>query len=480
MHSHTQPAMPILPPGLSPGDRVCVLGLGRSGLAATALLLRLGCRVRALERAPSSDLEAAWKPYADAGAECVIGEHPAGALAGCRLLVRSPGVPGGAPILAQARAAGIPVRSELELGASQLRTPWIAITGTNGKSTTTAWTAHLLRRAGVLARAAGNIGHALARAVLEEPAGTIFVVEVSSFQLEDSPGLHPQAAAILNITPDHLDRHGTLEAYAAAKWSLAANQGPDDLLVLGPGLSLPEAGAYRMRIRRCELDPQVPGAMVAVRDGRLVWKRQAGGAADDDLLPVDQIALPGPHNLINAMVALSLASAVVADIGRLIPGLRDFPGLAHRLERVGCIGEVVMVNDSKSTNVDSLRVALQSYAEPVVLVAGGRDKQGRFEQLQDAARRRVKHLVAVGEAAGRIIAAWPMVSSERAASFEDALERAVRAAQPKGIVLLSPGCASFDMFKNFEERGDRFRAYVRARASAAAQAPAEPPREGRP
>ena len=490
-----------MPPGLASGDRVAVLGLGRSGLAATGLLLRLGCRVRAFEQRVSDEVRAAWEPHREAGAELVAGEPPAGVLAGCRMLIRSPGVPSESPLITEANELGIPVRSELNLGATQIATPMIAITGTNGKSTTTAWTAHLLRSAGVRARAAGNIGHALSRAVLEEPAGTVFVVEVSSFQLEDSPDVHPHAATILNITPDHLDRHGSFEAYAAAKWALVANQTTGDLLVVGPDLPLPGGMALPMRVVRCNPAPTAAAnpaptgaptasagqpaemtgqpaettgqhaaitgqpaemAAVIVREGLLLWTGALGGA-ERELLPVNQLALPGPHNRCNAMVALALASTVVDEVGALVPGLRDFPGLAHRLEEVGRIGGVVMINDSKSTNVDSLRVALHSYTEPVVLVAGGRDKQGPFEELHELAGRHVGHLVAVGEAAERIRTAWPRVPSERASSFEDALDRAVRAAQPAGRVLLSPGCASFDMFRNFEERGEAFRSYVRSR-----------------
>ncbi len=476
-----------MPPGLASGDHVAVLGLGRSGLAATGLLLRLGCRVRAFEQRVSDEVRTAWEPHREAGAELVAGEPPAGALAGCRMLIRSPGVPSESPMLTEAKELGIPVRSELNLGATQIATPMIAITGTNGKSTTTAWTAHLLRSAGVRARAAGNIGHALSRAVLEEPDGTVFVVEVSSFQLEDSPDVHPHAATILNITPDHLDRHGSFEAYAAAKWALVANQTTTDLLVVGPDLPLPGGLTLPMRVVRCNPAPTAAAnpapttaptasagqpagttgqpaemAAVIVREGLLLWTGALGGP-ERELLPANQLALPGPHNRCNAMVALALASTVVDEVGALVRGLRDFPGLAHRLEEVGRIGGVAMINDSKSTNVDSLRVALQSYTEPVVLVAGGRDKQGPFEELHELACRHVGHLVAVGEAAERIQTAWPRVPSERASSFEDALGRAVRAAQPTGRVLLSPGCASFDMFRNFEERGEAFRSYVRAR-----------------
>lgn len=463
MVAERKPEHTSLPPGLKPGDRAGVIGLGRSGLGAAELLLVSGCRVLAFERRMTAEAEAAWAPLAARGAELITGEHPAGAIADCRLLIRSPGVRADVGLLQEARKLGIPVRSEVDLAAHSVKTPLLAITGTNGKSTTTAWAAHLLQRAGIKALAAGNIGHALSRAVLEEDSDTVFVVEVSSFQLEDSPEFHPRAAAILNITPDHLDRHGTFEAYAAAKWSIVRNQGRADLLALGPGLRVPPGRDLPMRTLTCALEPGGQ-ANLFPRDGRLIWRSPGG---EDALLPLEELALPGPHNLVNGMVALALGSALVDDVRDLVGGLRDFAGLPHRLEEVGRIGDVRMINDSKSTNVDSLRVALQSYPEPVILIAGGRDKGGDFAALRELAQTAVRHLVAVGEAAELVQAAWPAVASERAESFEDAISRAVRAAEPGGVVLLSPGCASFDMFRDYEERGEAFRAYVRPRMAGA-------------
>jgi UDP-N-acetylmuramoylalanine-D-glutamate ligase len=365
------------------GAIVCVVGLGRSGLAAAEFLLRRGLKVRGLELAMTAEMQDAWAPLAALGAELITGPHPTDALAGCGLLVRSPGVPAEVPILEAARAQGIPIRSELGLAASEVRTPLVAITGTNGKSTTTAWTAHLLRSAGIPAVAAGNIGRPLTAALLEEGKDTVFVAEVSSFQLEDSPELHPRAAAILNITPDHLDRHGSLAAYRALKWAITANQGTADRLVLGP-----------------------------------------------DVVPSG--------------------------------------GQVVRVEEVGRIGAVRLINDSKATNIDALRVALQSFAPPLVLIAGGRDKGAPFEELRDLATARVRHLVALGEAAETIRAAWPELPSETAADMDDAVKRALAAAAGRGTVLLSPGCASFDMYRNYEERGDDFRNVVTGSSRAAA------------
>ncbi len=444
------------------GTRICVLGLGRSGLAVTRYLLHRGLQVRALERNVTDALREAWGPLEAQGAQLVEGPHPADALDECALLVRSPGVPGDVPILQDARRRGIPIRSELSVAALDVRTPLLAITGTNGKSTTTAWTAHTLRRAGVDAVAAGNIGHALSAAVLEEGPEKIFVVEVSSFQLEDSPELHPRAAAILNLVPDHLDRHGSFEAYRAAKWAIAGSLEPGDNLVLGPEVEVPRDRAIAGRIIHCYPREGGPGIADAIylRKG---WICRSADGDETRLLPASELPLPGPHNLLNGMVALALASVLVEDVRRLFHGLRDFPGLPHRLEEVGTIGGVRMINDSKSTNVDSLGVALRSFEVPIVLIAGGRDKGGAFETLAEVAASNVRHLVVIGEAAERIAGAWPRTASERADDLEDAVTRALAAAEKGNVVLLSPGCASFDMFRDFEQRGEMFRDIVTSR-----------------
>jgi len=440
------------------GRRACVLGLGRSGLGATRLLLELGARVRALELAPGAEALARFAPYAARGAELISGPHPLEALDGCDLLVRSPGVPDNAPILREAYRRGLTVRAEVALAADRVTGPILAVTGTNGKSTTTAWAAHLLARAGLPAVACGNIGRALSDAVLEEPAGTIFVVEISSFQLQDSPDLHPRAAAILNLTPDHLDRHGDFETYARAKWVIARNQSAADRLALGPGVEPPRDLVVRAcRVRFAIDDPGTPDALFA-SDGAIVAR--AVGAPLRTILPAAELSLPGPHNLLNAMAALALAAALVPDTARLVHGLRDFPGLPHRLETVGEVAGIRFVNDSKATNVDSMRVALQSFAVPLVLIAGGRDKAGPFEEITELVERHVRKLVLVGEAAQRIRSAWPGVPSEIATDFADAVRRAYAAAQGGAVVLLSPGCASFDLFRNYEHRGEVFRDLV--------------------
>ncbi len=450
------------------GRLACVLGLGRSGIGAARLLLARGARVRALERDATREILRAWEPLAGAGAELITGPHPPTALEGCDLLVRSPGVPDEAPLLQRARASGMPVLSEVEIAARAIATPILAITGTNGKSTTTAWAAHLLRRAGLPAVACGNIGHALSAAFLESaerpgPSGApIFVVEISSFQLLDSPSLHPRGAAILNITPDHLDRHHDFASYAEAKWAVARNQEPGDVLAVGRGLAQEARARTRATVVECDAEDRGSPDALFSREGAL-WYRRAG--AERRLLAVSELALPGPHNLENAMAAVAACSAV-ADPAELLAGLRDFAGLPHRLEHVATVDGVRFINDSKATNVDSMRVALETFDEPVVLIAGGRDKEGDFEAIGELVARRVRHIVAIGEAAGRIRSAYAGVSSETAPSFVTAIARALAAANGRGVVLLSPGCASYDMFRNYEHRGDSFKEIVKGMAGA--------------
>jgi UDP-N-acetylmuramoylalanine--D-glutamate ligase len=437
--------------------RACVLGLARSGLGATRLLLGEGRPVRALELKPTEEILARWAPLAARGAELVAGPHPIAALDGCDLLVRSPGVPDDAPVLGEARRRGMAIVSEVELAAARVTTPMIAVTGTNGKSTTTAWAAHLLQRAGRAAVACGNIGRPLSDALLDEPAGTVFVIEVSSFQLQDSPRFHPRAATILNLTPDHLDRHGGYAAYVAAKWAIARNQTPEDWLAIGPGVAPPAEPPVRARVVRfAPEDPGGPDAIFA-RAGRMIARR---AGIETPVVEVARLSLPGPHNLTNAMAAFALTAAIVPEPARLAPGLCDFGGLAHRLETVGTVGGVRFINDSKATNVDSVRVALQSFEGRVVLIAGGRDKAGPFEEIAELVTRKVRRLIAVGEAAARVREAWPAVPAETARDFEDAVRRAYAAAAGEGIVLLSPGCASFDLFRSYEHRGEVFRQIV--------------------
>jgi len=424
-----------------------VVGLGRSGAAAAMLLVRRGWRVLAVDANPVEAPELVALGV-DVRGSCV---DPIG---GVTLVVKSPGVPGDAPQVAAARAAGVEVISEIELAARELTNPIIAVTGTNGKTTTTELAAHLLRAAGRPAVACGNQGLPLASLVDVVDPATWLVVECSSFQLEDIVRFHPRAAVVLNLTPDHLDRHASMEAYTAAKLRVFAAMTADDLAIAPADWVLPGAAPHRVireGARRGEAD--------------IAWTE--GGLHIEGLGMVatwDAIPLRGRHNRENVMAA----AAIVARVARLgaaeiATGLASFAGVAHRLEVVGVIDGVTYVNDSKATNADAACAALDAYPSGVHLIAGGKSKGAAFTPLATAARGAdVRCVYLIGAAGPEIGAAMRAagIATHDAATLADAVAAARAAAQPGEVVLLAPACASFDQFSSFEERGDRFRTLV--------------------
>jgi UDP-N-acetylmuramoylalanine--D-glutamate ligase len=431
----------MIPPG-----RALVVGLARSGRAAALLLARRGWRVVAVDAAAVDAPE-----LAEAGVE--VRAPFAEPVAGVDLVVKSPGVPGDAPPVAAARAAGVPVWSEVELAARHLPNPLVGVTGTNGKTTTTELTAHLLRTGGLGAIACGNQGTPLAGLVDEVPPETWLVVECSSFQLEDAHELRPRAAVLLNLAPDHLDRHGGLEAYRDAKLRLFRRQRPEDLAILPDGLASTGAAPAR------RLSQGGPGPdAVAWAEGGL---HLAGAGL---LARWEDLPLRGRHNRENQMAAAALAAHAGAPPDALAEGLRAFAGVPHRLEVVGEREGVRYVNDSKATNPEAAIAALDAYPAGVHLIAGGRAKGTPFDGLAAAARGGVVRAYLVGEAAPAIAAALAAagVPHEHAETVEGAVLAAAARARPGETVLLAPACASFDQFSGFEARGDAFRQAARA------------------
>jgi len=408
--------------------RAVVLGLARSGRAAALALLRRGVEVVGVDRDPSVDPG----ELAAAGAELRLGEVGADVLDGVDLLVKSPGVPGELPLVVAARARGVPVWSEVELGARLFpANPIVGVTGTNGKTTTTELLGAIFRAAGRPVEVAGNVGAPVTGLSPAEDAW--LVLELSSFQLEDVHELRPRVGVLLNLEPDHLDRHGDLEAYTEAKLRLFARQAEGDAAVVPGGLG------------------PVPG------DGRLVeFDRR-------DPLPAEPL-IPGPHNRENAAAATAAARAVGIEDGAIAAALRSFPGVPHRLEPVGEVGGVRFVNDSKATNTAAARRALAAFDAPLHLILGGSDKGERFAELaEDVAEADVATAYLIGETASSFAEALggAGVPYRRCGTLEAAVSEAARAAAPGEVVLLSPACASFDQFANFEERGDAFRELVR-------------------
>ncbi len=440
------------------GKRVLVVGAGKSGVAAARFLRAKGAVVGLTDIKPAAALPEA----AELEVETFFGAYPAAA--GYNLLVVSPGVSPTVPPVAEAKEQGIEVIGELELAYRYARAPIVAITGTNGKTTTTALTGEMFQRAGWRTLVAGNIGLPLVE-VVETDGADVIVAEVSSFQLETTRHFRPRVAVILNVTPDHLDRHATLAEYAAAKARIFANQGEGDATVLNGDDRVVAAmrGRSNARVllfsRRHTLDR---GSFV--QGGRLVMKLNGSLR---DVCAVGEIAIPGAHNLENALAAAVAAGFLGVPPSIIGKTLRQFKGVSHRLEFVAEVDGVTYVNDSKGTNPDAAIKALEAYDRPVVLIAGGRNKGNDFGLFAAKIREKARALVVLGESAAEIAGAAERAGVERifsAMDFEEAVYLAREAARPGDVVLLSPACASWDMFKNYEERGELFKSIVRSLA----------------
>jgi UDP-N-acetylmuramoylalanine--D-glutamate ligase len=442
------------------GDaRVLLLGLGKSGIAAARLLAQHGARVRAADRRQAPELSAAETALAGTGVEILPGGHPAQLAESADLVVTSPGVPADTPVLAAARAAGVPVWAEVELAFRFLRGRVIGITGSNGKSTTTAMTGAVLRAAGVPGGTGGNLGTPLASLLSEDREGAVHAVELSSFQLEWIEEFRASVAVVVNFSPDHLDRHGSLGAYAAAKARLLETQSAEDAAVLNADdagscrfESFVRGRAYRFSTRgRVERGASLEGGM-------LVLRGTPGLEGESPLLPAASLPVPGEHNVANALAA-ALACALVGVPGEAIArGLAGFQALPHRLQRVGSVRGIDYYDDSKATNLDATARALASFPPSSVhLILGGKDKGADWSSLAPLAGRQALQILLVGEAAAVIRRALAgVVPLKDCGTVQAAVRCAAEAARPSEVVLLAPGCASFDQYRNFEERGDDF------------------------
>jgi UDP-N-acetylmuramoylalanine--D-glutamate ligase len=368
-------------------------------------------------------------------------------------LIKSPGVPQHAPAVTAARVRGVPVLGELELAWRLLANEFVAVTGTNGKTTTTEWIGHIHREAGSPVAVAGNVGTALSSLIGLLDRSTTIVCEASSFQLEDTDYFSPEAAVLLNLAPDHLDRHGTYDDYVAAKLRIFANQGNYDIAVAPDDLDVPDLGGCARRV----LFGSTPAAEVSARAGEVWW-------VDRPLLRTDGISLPGEHNLQNAMAAAAACLARGIDPDAVTRGLATFKGVAHRLELIATNNGIAYVNDSKATNVASTIVALEAYDRGVHLIAGGRGKQQDFTPLAPLISERCSAVYLIGEAAEELHGALrgTGVQLEMSGDLGSAVGTAAADADPGETVLLSPACASYDQYDNFEARGEHFRALVEA------------------
>jgi UDP-N-acetylmuramoylalanine--D-glutamate ligase len=430
-----------------------VAGLARSGVAAAIALRARGEEVIGCDAgAPDApELRAATGRLRRAGVEVHLDASGDVLAARAGTLIKSPGVPQNAPVVESARRHGLPVLGELELAWRLLENEFIAVTGTNGKTTTTEWIGHVHREAAAPVAVAGNVGTALSALVGSIGSETTIVCEASSFQLEDSVAFSPEAAVLLNLAPDHLDRHGSFDDYVAAKLRAFANQGNDDIAVAPLDLPVEDLGGCARRVPFGEGG----GAELAARAGQLWWD-------EEPLMRSDEISLPGAHNLQNAMATAAVCLARGMALDAVAMGLRTFKGVAHRLELVAEHYSVAFVNDSKATNVASTVVALRSYANGIHLIAGGRGKQQDFAPLAPLVAERCRAVYLIGESAGELESALAdtQVPMHDLGDLERAVAAARAAALPGEVVLLSPACASYDQYRDFEARGDHFRQLV--------------------
>lgn len=441
------------------GRRVLIVGLGRSGVAAATVLAAVAARVVACDEKPLRELDRAAADLSSAGVELRAGDQRPELLEDVDLLIRSPGVPWEAPLIVAAREAGVEVIGELELGYRLLVTDrLVAVTGSNGKSTTTAVLGEVFKCAGEGVAVAGNIGLALTATADALKTSDVVVAEVSSFQMEDAVTFKPHVAVLLNLAPDHLDRHGTAAEYYRLKWRIFENQTADDFAVLNAD----DAAVAAMERPRSSVllfsakPASAPGVWL---DGEEI--RYDVGGERGTLMRASELRLPGRHNLSNGMAAACAALAMGAPAAACAEALRTFAGLPHRLEFAGEVAGVRYVNDSKATNVASALTALASYEGPVVLIAGGKGKGEDFAPLAKGAAGKVRAAVLYGAArAGLAAVLEGVVPVAFAETVEEAVREAAASAHAGDVVLLSPACTSWDQYRDFEERGDDFKRAV--------------------
>ena len=442
--------------------RVLVVGLGKSGVASALFLKAHGARVTVSDTKSGDELRNEIPVLLDHGITVETGGHGDRTFRGQDLIVVSPGVPVDAPPLAQARALGESVIGEIELAARFLPGPIVAITGSNGKTTTTTLTGEIMTAGGLTTLVGGNIGTpAISLAERARPE-TAIVLEVSSFQLETIESFRPKVAVVLNVTPDHLDRHRTFEAYVDAKARIFENQQASDFTVLNFDDPTCVAMAARTKAPVVWFSRQKEVAQGAwVRDGNILFRGTSGGP-QREILQVSEIPLKGAHNLENVLAAVCAGVIMGCGPEKIREAVRDFKAVEHRLEFVATVGGVDYYNDSKATNVDATIKALESFPANIHLILGGKDKGSDYSVLNDLLRERVKRVYTIGAAAAKIESQIVFAKSEtvHAETLENAIHKAHASAQPGDIVLLAPACASFDQFKNYEQRGQVFKEIV--------------------
>jgi UDP-N-acetylmuramoylalanine--D-glutamate ligase len=440
-------------------SKVTVIGAARSGVGVATLLQHQGAKVFVSDKESKAKLESHIPHLKASGIEYELGRHSA-RVYDCSLMVVSPGVPSNAPVVLEAQKRGIEVVSELEAASWFCKAPMVAITGSNGKTTTTTLLGRILDDAKKKHVVAGNIGTAFSSVVLGLAETDIAVLEVSSFQLDHCESFRPKIAVILNITPDHMDRYeNSMEKYSASKARIFMNQTQDGYLIYDVDDEWTVKTVQRAKSRTVAISTKKPlmeGAFV--EEDCLVTML---GGKRSNLIPTGEIGIRGTHNLYNAMAATVAAQILNVAVPTLQATLRNFKGVEHRLEFVRKLKDVQYYNDSKATNVDSVSVALQAFKEPIVVLLGGRDKGNDYSKLNELVKTKVRSIIAIGESADKVEAAFSGLKPvTRATTMVDAVVTAQAVAQAGDVVVLSPACASFDWFDNYEHRGKVFKDLV--------------------
>ncbi|MHB1020798.1 MAG: UDP-N-acetylmuramoyl-L-alanine--D-glutamate ligase [Acidobacteriaceae bacterium] len=441
--------------------KVLVVGMGRSGLAAAIFLRKLGAQVTVSDVRSAEALAQEIPALLEHGIMVESGGHGLLTFRRQDLIVVSPGVPTDTPELKQVRSFGLPVIGELELASRYLQGQVLAITGSNGKTTTTTLVGKLLSDAGLPAQVGGNIGLPVIALIEESTPATWNVLEVSSFQLETIIEFHPRMAVILNITPDHLDRHGSFENYVAAKERIFENQTAEDMLILNADDDVAHRCAAHARSNIFWFSRKR-----AIRQGAFVYNDAIvfvpkEGAAMEPILPLAGIPLKGAHNVENVLAAVCAARLAGVPAESIRRSVENFQAVEHRLEYVATVNGVDYFNDSKATNVDATAKAIAAFPAGIHLILGGKDKDSDYSQLTALLRERVKAVYTIGSAAEKIEHQLAgVVKIVSAQTLEEAVERASTAARPGEVVLLAPACSSFDQFENYEHRGRTFKQLV--------------------
>jgi UDP-N-acetylmuramoylalanine--D-glutamate ligase len=448
--------------------RVLVVGLGRSGVASALFLKAHGARVTVSDTKSGDELHNEIPTLLDHGITVETGGHGERTFRGQDLIVVSPGVPVDAPSLVQARALGEEVIGEIELASQFLLGPMVAITGSNGKTTTTTLAGEILTAGGFPTLVGGNIGTPAISLVEQAKLETVIVLEVSSFQLETIRAFHPKVAVVLNVTPDHLDRHKTFEAYADAKARMFENQRSDDFAVLNADDRTCVVMAQQTLAQVFWFSRQKEVSQGAwVGDGNILFRDGdgQGKSAQREIMPVSEVPLKGAHNLENVLAAACAGALMGCEAKKIRQAVHDFKAVEHRLEFVATIGGVDYYNDSKATNVDATIKALESFPANIHLILGGKDKGSDYTVLDELLQKRVKRVYTIGAAAEKIESQIASKSGSvdvvHAETLENAVRKAHAVAVPGDVVLLAPACASFDQFKNYEHRGQVFKEIVR-------------------